>query len=904
MPNRTFISDSYKRGLSLVLLAAVLCGASPAAAQRRRAVATRPAGAGSLPQQTQPAGSCKGGWSGVVTFKKILLDTRDPGKKKNISRGTTQHKYSRDYAYKGLIVVDGSRGANALQTRSQLTLKDDEKSWKRYEQFEDCAGDRVDKQQMQWSETVENLLTNAFSDEAADFNLRVNELSGTYSFSFRFPEAKGVEDRVDTVTKGGWCTARLNEGSDNSKKSPVTVDGEQVTIEEGRFDPRNPDVITDSKTWDRSMPGVKSFSYVVTWTFKRCPAPVEVTDIRFDEHPVSDNRAWREVDTARGTFDGNLVRVRATVTNFSNETKFPQVRFSETVENWLLPDGEKSIRLEPGESREVELEWDTAGYAWRGKGFDAESYRKIKVEAVDEGRSSQLTKLIVVNPRPVILVHGLWSNAAAWADYGKYFEEGHSAAWKSYAVGADPSVAKMNTGESFGSMAQTNTIEQNANELRKQIAHVREKLNAWHVDIVAHSMGGLIARAYIAWLMPGTLVGRRPVVTRLLMLGTPNQGSPCAELMHAAAEATGHRVEALRELIPDNVMKFNDSLSDHDRRGVRFSALAGRAIPTTCQAPLQGDGVVSIGSARWMITDWRYSRSVAHTDLTSHADFGAFVFPRLSIGPRGNHDPEILSAPKRERASQNDRRAFDSYFRKASFQRETASRGGGEARTGDAKVEGLTMAKELRLAASRPADVEIPLAGASRASIVFVAAPGVSATLLDPAGNVAGRNAAGSAESKQMFRTIAVGKAGARGTWRLKLESREASETGVLVAAFADPNPLALSVAAGRPTAEKQIPLEARLTDGGSPVAGATVRAKVHSEDGKTLEVVLLDDGAHGDGAANDGVYGASLEKPADGDYLIEAAAETNGRMLRAAATLTVGVEKKLAAPAKSRAVK
>jgi len=94
------------------------------------------------------------------------------------------------------------------------------------------------------------------------------------------------------------------------------------------------------------------------------------------------------------------------------------------------------------------------------------------------------------------------------------------------------------------------------------------------------------------------------------------------------------------------------------------------------------------------------------------------------------------------------------------------------------------------------------------------------------------------------------------------------------------------------------------LTANGSPVAGATVKAKVQSADGKTLELTLLDDGAHGDGTANDGVYGASLEQSADGDYLVEAAAETGGQTRLAAATLTVGGEKKTAAPAKGRTVK
>jgi pimeloyl-ACP methyl ester carboxylesterase len=909
MRNVSF-KNYFQKLFSIILCASILCGAfaDVATAQTRRGARTPKTVAVKQPikqggnSQTR---ACNGGWSGVVTFKKTLNETRDQGKKKNIARGTTHITYSRDYEYAGSIFVDGSRGAGAIQTKSQLNLRDDEKNWKRYEQFEDCAHDRVNKPQSQWSETVDNRLTNAFSDEAADFNMAVNEFSGTYRFGFRFPEARGVEDRTDKVTKGGWCSARLNEGSgsDDPKKSPTTVSGEQVSIDDGKIDPRSPDVITGTKTWDTSTPNVKSFSYIVTWKFKRCPAPIEVTDIRFDDRFYPDYKTWKEIELLNGTIDGNIVRIRATVTNFSNETKFPQIKFYETVENWVLPDGETSIRLEPGESREIELRWDTAGYAWRGKGWDAESYRAIRVEAEDNGRISQLTKAVTVNPRPVILVHGLWSNAAAWAGYDKFFEEGHGIFWKSYAVGANPSVAKMDTGESFGNTAQTKTISQNADQLHKQIEFVRKKQNAWHVDIVAHSMGGLIARYYIHELMPLNYIGNRPAVTRLLMLGTPNQGSPCADLMYRALSATGNKVWALYELIPSVVERFNKSVKN--RKGVRFSSLVGWRIPQTCQSPPRGDGVVSIGSARWMILDWKYSNSLLNADLTSRADFGNFVFPRLSIGPRGNQDPELVAENSDFDEPSLDRYGFNRVFQKASFKRSQKTSGDADdLATNDEPLEGLTLAKEVKLAANQTTEIEIQMKNGSRAAVVFAAPPDVSATLFDAAGKIIGVNESGSAEAKGMFRTISVEKTIAEGAWKLKLENKATTTANVILAAFADPNPLAFSIAAGKPNAAKQIPLEARLTDNGSPVAGARVVAKVQSETGKTLELTLLDDGAHGDAAANDGVYGASVENLAIGDYLIEAAAETNGQTRLAAATLTVGGEKKPAAPTKSKTVK
>jgi hypothetical protein len=165
----------------------------------------------------------------------------------------------------------------------------------------------------------------------------------------------------------------------------------------------------------------------------------------------------------------------------------------------------------------------------------------------------------------------------------------------------------------------------------------------------------------------------------------------------------------------------------------------------------------------------------------------------------------------------------------------------------------------------------------------------VSATLFDSSGAIVGKNTAGTPESKQMFRSIAVNKSIADGTWKLKLESKEPAETSILLAAFSDPNPLALEITAGKPNAAKQVGVQAKLTNNNSPVSGATVKAKVQSEDGKTFELTLLDDGVNGDGAASDGVYGAMTEKLADGGYLIEAQAETNGQIRLASASLTIG---------------
>jgi len=52
------------------------------------------------------------------------------------------------------------------------------------------------------------------------------------------------------------------------------------------------------------------------------------------------------------------------------------------------------------------------------------------------------------------------------------------------------------------------------------------------------------------------------------------------------------------------------------------------------------------------------------------------------------------------------------------------------------------------------------------------------------------------------------------------------------------------------------MPILATLTDSKGPIAGAVVSATVEHPDGTTLVLPLLDDGSHGDGNADDGIYG------------------------------------------------
>ena len=72
------------------------------------------------------------------------------------------------------------------------------------------------------------------------------------------------------------------------------------------------------------------------------------------------------------------------------------------------------------------------------------------------------------------------------------------------------------------------------------------------------------------------------------------------------------------------------------------------------------------------------------------------------------------------------------------------------------------------------------------------------------------------------------------------------------------------------------------------PALNTAVKARIKSDDGKATEIILRDDGKTGDGAANDGVYGATTGKLAAGEHFIEAKAAINGASATATAVLSI----------------
>ena len=566
-------------------------------------------------------------WTGTIQYTRRRAETdttvTNKGEHPTDQFNSGTHVIKRTYDYDGNInVVDSSGRANEDGSKS-FTLKggvsadvlrvmDEKHDWKTET---DCFPDTPRVRTAGQNSTSVITESGKLGKTSADGVMSIK--GSQFSISFGIPGINGTRVHKTTMKPFGWCMMDMNPPHDSTEENPETFDDVHVEIE-GRLDPKNPNILQG-----KSQPDDET---TITWNLTRkvgeCDEALLINDLRLAHHVFPNKTGWEDVTDK--TVDGNEVRITATVVNESKKAKSGTVVFKETKSGEVL--GEKAVSVPAESETEVEFLWDTNGFAWTDAG-KPESNREIEASV---GGDSETLEIVVV-PKPVILVHGLWSNGAAWGGYHNYLEEAHSYAWKAYAVGADPKVAQMNTGKSAGNMEPTFSIERNAQELSKQITHTQKTENAWRIDVVAHSMGGLISRYYIHHSMTNTPDGK-PTIKHLVMLGTPNMGSPCADLMYPSYKALGFEVEALRQLQLSVVAQFNNEVTN--RKGVRFSITYTDKIPVTCNLKVAGDGVVTRSSAIWQIADVSHSDSLEHTALTGKEDFMRYVRPRLALGPK------------------------------------------------------------------------------------------------------------------------------------------------------------------------------------------------------------------------------------------------------------------------------
>ncbi|MCC6456268.1 MAG: hypothetical protein IT328_15040 [Caldilineaceae bacterium] len=288
--------------------------------------------------------------------------------------------------------------------------------------------------------------------------------------------------------------------------------------------------------------------------------------------------------------DGDLVRLAIELPEAVSEPvtiSFYLDRETNLLGDCRVPDGERSCMTAPVGS---------LGWYWN-ENQEVQPERLIYAIASDLAAADRaavglrpLAPLqISVRPRPVVLVHGFGASYTTWEKY--LGPSGYLALMglHGYAVGDGQVTGTLHTGNLLNPTARTNTIAGNAAALGEYIRNVKAETGAEQVDLIVHSMGGLISRYYIDRLM-----GQRDVA-QLIMLGTPNGGSDCTLLVDSLGlyQPAGLELRSsyIRHVFNPQITEAND---------VPFYIFAGTPIRLGLLSPCSetpNDLVVSLASA-------------------------------------------------------------------------------------------------------------------------------------------------------------------------------------------------------------------------------------------------------------------------------------------------------------------
>lgn len=580
---------------------------------------------------------------------------------------------------------------------------------------------------------------------------------------------------------------------------------------------------------------------------------------------------WGE---AGAVTDGDPARITVSVTNPGSMPVSAQIKLyqapnpGEAVDYTPLPKVEPiEVELEPNQTVNVRANWDTAGVAWERGEANLVRYVKARLYMGGVRQGFAESAKITTRPKPVVLVHGWKSNAEiAWGYTHAILDSLHPYIG-SFAVGDGefgPDGGTLDTGDLSDSSKQTNTLAENAKELAKYLENVRTRTGASHVDVIAHSMGGLITRQYIQTEMPSS-PDHKPVVNRMLQMGTPNRGTPCADMVVLNATLTDSSVP-FSPATEQNTTRFVRGVFNEqytNLKGVTPANLAGVGRPLPCLAPPEhtefhdSDLIVPLWSARFYPDVPR--TGTVHMSMTDSAwDFESYVKPRLASVPGKDGDPDL---PRLTKGVTGDS-AMDA------APAATATDDGGT------DAGSVFAASSTAVEAGKTVSVPLDVPQGSAFGVTGSLPSTVGLVLRNPSGEPAAQYAAGSDEAKQPVQGLSVAKPRA-GAWKLEITNSATEPVTANLGAWVAGNPVKVAATVEQPSEDGRVKVTGTVTDDGKPVTAVPVQAIVIGEDGARVELSLKDDGNSGDGGAGDGVYGATSESLADGVYSVTVRADT-----------------------------
>jgi pimeloyl-ACP methyl ester carboxylesterase len=379
-----------------------------------------------------------------------------------------------------------------------------------------------------------------------------------------------------------------------------------------------------------------------------------------------------------------------------------------------------------------------------------------------------------------VAVHGLWRDVTTWKDYPGFIESVRDE-WEFYGVGDEQYSGVMDTGVT----GQPGDVRIAANSLilHNYAEQMRNDRGAVHFDLLGHSMGGLISRHFIQSYM-GESPDDGPLAKRLVMLGTPHEGSTLADTMFLVLEK-GNREFGTR--YPDNLLEFTPAYLSivfnpriRNARGVAFSVAAGSPgiVPfiggSILRLELPNDGIVPVSSARAFNTaslTFKHERVVDsnHVDQTGNA----LVFQNYSFPILAGLDP----APPAEFAALP---ASSSEAADIPLEEESQI---------------VTFADTIQVGPNATVDIPVTMTAARAVGIIVVDLPTVGSSILDASNNAVAATSILPGEWGAFTRSHII-ESPMAGTYRVRLENRSNETAFVGMAAIELGNPAALSATA------------------------------------------------------------------------------------------------------------
>lgn len=466
-------------------------------------------------------------------------------------------------------------------------------------------------------------------------------------------------------------------------------------------------------------------------------------------------------------------------------------------------------------------------------------------------------------PAPVLFVHGIYSDDALWDEGGPGSIENKvwQAGYTPFRVGEvlnQPGLYPNNTNFWFL-----------RNQVKQAIQNIKQQTGAEKVDVVAHSMGGLVTRAYIS---SNDYAGD---INNLIMLGTPNEGAPIAASPFSILVGFTQG-DILLDLGRYSMIPYSPSLLllnlFYDEKGVNHITIGGKkftdslakglaiclAEPKYCSPfNLTTDSIVPLYSANF--TGTCVEAPVTHASILGDSlTMNAVVRDDVIRALKGQN----LTLPPCSEAGGG---VLENNIELSSYN--------GSISTGQYQTiySSLYVGKPFSAFLSWDSNQDLRL------------------EFTNPLGQTVHSGNYGSFPGTTYQREILPGGSGVRfsfaqplvGNWSVHVRGGALSGNQNYTANLFLQKPVNVSVSVDQSkyAPNQSVIISTDLIDVNIPVLNATVSADVNSPSGVITNVVLYDDGNHSDGSANDGTYANSFASTSqEGTYIFDvSAAGTSG---------------------------